>query len=65
MFELKDSVEDNEFSNIVFNYMRQRSIKMFERNDVLLASLYIDPRFNYNGRTFFNDVQKCRAEVKI
>ncbi|CAG9799441.1 unnamed protein product [Chironomus riparius] len=65
MFDMKDNLEQNEFSKIVFDHMRQRSIKLFENNDILLASLYIDPRFNFNGRQFFSDTQNCRAEVRL
>ena len=63
MFDMKDDLEKNEFSQIIFTHMRERTAKLFENNDILMASLYIDPRFNFSGRNFFNDEQKCRAEV--
>ena len=64
MFELKENLELNEFTNIVYDHMRERTAKLFENNDILIASLYIDPRFNFAGRNFFNDGQRNRAEVQ-
>lgn len=63
MFDMKDNLEVNEFSKIIFSHMRERTAKLFENNDILMASLYIDPRFNFIGRNFFKDEQRNRAEV--
>lgn len=42
--------------------MNTRTDKLFENNDILLSTLYVDPRYNYTGKNW-NPELKSRAEV--
>lgn len=63
LFNLKESLDTgNDFSKIVSDSMNFRMNKMLDGNDILLASLYIDPRYNYESKVW-NEELKSRAEV--
>lgn len=44
--------------------MNHRTDSLYDQNDALLSALYIDPRYNYIGKVWNNDL-KSRAEVII
>lgn len=62
LFQLKQNGTSNNFSKLVADKMNIRTDKLFDNNDILLSSLYIDPRYNYIGKTW-NPEMKARAEV--
>lgn len=46
----------------LLNAMNHRKANLFN-NDIFLAAIYLDPRFNYLGSTFLTDEDKQKARV--
>ena len=63
LYDLKERGMSNEFSKLVFEKMNERTDRVIDMNDILLSSLYVDPRHNYSGKRFMSNELKCRAEV--
>lgn len=60
--ELQQGDENNEFSNQLLCAMQKRKKKLFE-NNVFVAAMYLDSRFNYSGSNIISDEEKKSAKV--
>lgn len=52
----------NKFPIKIIEAMKDREDKLFD-NEVFLAAIYMDPRFNYIGSTLISDEQRNKAKV--
>lgn len=48
----------------IIEAMNDRKAKLFD-NEVFLAAIYMDPRFNYIGSTLISDEQRSKAKVRF
>jgi hypothetical protein len=64
IFQLIGLKENNDHAKYIHDNMMARSKKMYDDNDALIASLYIDPRYK-NSEKLMNPNMKARAEVLL
>jgi hypothetical protein len=53
---------NNKYSKHLLKALEIRKKKLFE-NDAFLAALYLDPRFNFDGSSHFNENDRSKAKV--
>jgi hypothetical protein len=58
------SKQGNKFAMELLKSFCERS-KMLLENEAVLAALYLDPRFNFEGSLFLSESDKQKAKVRL